>query len=432
MSPQRALLGRMRHLGAADETLLARAREGDSRAFEEVYRRSHDAVFGFCLLRLRDRQAAEDATQEVFIKAAEATTGAVADVNAWLFTIARNVVIDAGRRMKARPLLSPLLADDIGTIAGSADVTAMSALDVPSNVFIALRRLKSRERKALILREFQDRTSREIADEFAMTPGAVDVLLSRARAAFGVAYQQVTEMPFACRQTTESIYRDMGSGLSEDQRRRMDTHLKHCARCALEHRMARAPKMLGGLLGWPWMQQVAEALAHSRLAGLSLPVKAAVGATVMVLAVAPAAVRIPEAGIDPGAPSRQHTLHPSEALGSTGGMRTETGVMAKGRAPQPPVGQALDEQHRNPGIQHVDSEASHFEPTPHYREPTGEHAVMDTAYVEMSAGDEACATEDSTTVTASQDACDFTIASDTHEPLVHDATADSTVDAERR
>lgn len=423
MSPQRAPLGRMRHLGVADETLLARAREGDARSFEELYRRSYDAVFGFCLLRLRDRQAAEDAAQEVFIKASDSTTGAVVDVKAWLFTIARNVVIDAGRRTKARPPLSPLLVEDIDAIAGAADDTAMSALDVPSNVFIALRRLKARERKALILREFQDRSSREIADELAMTPGAVDVLLSRARAAFGIAYQQVTEMPFACRQTTESVYRDIGSGLSENQRRQMDAHLKHCSRCALEHRMARAPKMLGGLFGWPWLQQAAEALTHSRLAGLSLPAKAAVGATMVALAVAPAVVRAPGAGTDLSALSQERTLHSSDVKQYSVGTRTETGVPDTGETIQPIASHVLDEPHE-PGVLHADTETTHLEPAPSHLEPTDAHALTDTAHVEAVADDAPSVADDGTSMTAPQDGHDVTIAPETHDLLLHNADAE--------
>ena len=65
MSSQTTLLGRIRHVGASDETLLDRARQGDTQAFEHLYRRSYDSIFGFCLLRLRSRQAAEDAVRHI-------------------------------------------------------------------------------------------------------------------------------------------------------------------------------------------------------------------------------------------------------------------------------------------------------------------------------------------------------------------------------
>lgn len=371
MSSQTTLLGRIRHVGASDETLLDRARQGDTQAFEHLYRRSYDSVFGFCLLRLRSRQAAEDAAQEVFIRAADATGAPVTDVRAWLLTIARNVVIDAGRRAKARPAPSPLLAEDIDAIGGAGDATALSALDVPANVFIALRRLKTRERTALIEREFQDRSSRQIADGLGMTPGAVDVLISRARASFATAYRQVAEMPFACRQTTELVYRELGSGLTERQCQMMETHLKHCPRCTLEHRMARAPKMLGGLLGLPWLQQAAEALTHSRLAGLSLPAKAAVGAVAVTLAVAPAVIGTTGAGLDIGAGERREITVPAQRLQApAGGARTGSRVAVGGEAP----GRDADsEVHVGVEGMHMESAGSHLEPTSMHREPTGSH-----------------------------------------------------------
>ena len=70
-----------------------------------LYERHVAAVYRYCFSRLGDREAAEDATGEVFLKAlqsiAEFRGGAV---GAWLIVIARNTVVDAVRRR--RPTLS--------------------------------------------------------------------------------------------------------------------------------------------------------------------------------------------------------------------------------------------------------------------------------------------------------------------------------------
>lgn len=249
------VLGRVRRSVASDEQLLSRARQGDVPCFEELYRRHHSAVFGYCLVRLNDRHAAEDAAQEVFARAAMASGQPIERVTSWLFTIARNVLVDATRRRKHDPALL-----DLEALVDAADhapaEAAFSAMDTAPNVFIALRRLPARERRALVLREFQDKTSADIAVELKTRPANVDVIVSRARTAFGRAYAEVADMPFACRQTTEVIYRELGSGVTEQQRDSMQAHLATCPRCMAEYRRAHAPRYLGALapILWPAMR----------------------------------------------------------------------------------------------------------------------------------------------------------------------------------
>lgn len=243
------VVGRVRGALTSDEGLLTRTHNGDVASFEEFYRRNREAIFGFCLLRLKDRQAAEDSAQEVFLRAHAGASGSIANARAWIFTIARNVVVDAVRgRQSAPDILS--LEPAMNAVASVADETAFSALDVTGDIFIALRRLHDRYRRALILREFHDKTSQQIADELGMKPGAVDVLLCRARAAFGRAYAEVADMPSACRQATELIYRESGSGISDHQRQLMQAHIGACPRCTSEHTRANAGLFVGGLLAW--------------------------------------------------------------------------------------------------------------------------------------------------------------------------------------
>lgn len=271
------VVGRVRHAARSDEALLDRAQHGDSACFDELYRRYSAAIFGYCLVRLSDRQAAEDATQEVFLKVHNSSGESVGNARAWLFTVARNVVIDAARRRRATPVHVELEAA-VDTATAVVDENEFSAMDVATNVFIALRRLPARQRRVMILRDFQDRSSQEIADELEMRAGSVDVLMCRARAAFGRAYAEVSEMPLTCRQTTEAIYREMGSGVSEAQRAFVDAHVVSCPRCKAEYSRARSPRVLGGMLPWLWLRVDAMGLTDglNRLRGASAAVSASV------------------------------------------------------------------------------------------------------------------------------------------------------------
>lgn len=297
-----SIIGRVRLSTRTDEHLLARAQQGDAPSFEEVYRRYRSAVFGYCLMRLSDRQAAEDATQEVFLKISDASATPVQNVKAWLFTVARNVIIDTARRKSTAPETTEL-ESVLDSVAFSADETAFSALDVTTNVYIALRRLPTRERHALIYREFHDWPSQRIADEIGTGAGNVDVLLCRARAAFGRAYSEVTDLPLACRQATETIYRELGSGASEHRLRLMNAHMAICPRCRAEHRRSHSPRFLGGFVPWLWLGTQMDGLAQfggrikavagttaARVNGLVLPGWSAPAKATVALAIAATAM----------------------------------------------------------------------------------------------------------------------------------------------
>ncbi len=91
---------------AAEATLVAQARR-DPQAFAALYDRYFDAVYRYCYRRLGSREAAEDATSQVFLQALTALPryregGAF---RSWLFTIAHNVVINRARaRRPSEPL----------------------------------------------------------------------------------------------------------------------------------------------------------------------------------------------------------------------------------------------------------------------------------------------------------------------------------------
>src|SRR6185295_4443431 len=57
------------------ELLVVRARQGDARAFEELYRQHHRRIYALALRLTRDRGRAEELTQDAFVRAWEALAG---------------------------------------------------------------------------------------------------------------------------------------------------------------------------------------------------------------------------------------------------------------------------------------------------------------------------------------------------------------------
>lgn len=86
-----------------DEVLVQAARSGDREAFGLLVSRYRDLVHAFAYARLRNREEAEDAAQEVFVRALEHLPEFRSDrFGAWLMRIARNHCMDILRRRRSR------------------------------------------------------------------------------------------------------------------------------------------------------------------------------------------------------------------------------------------------------------------------------------------------------------------------------------------
>jgi len=87
-----------------DRTLAIRAAGGDAEAFGILYDRHVDAVYRYVFYRVRNDAEAEDVTSDVFMKALRAIPRYQPRQAflAWLYRIARNAVIDRGRRLANR------------------------------------------------------------------------------------------------------------------------------------------------------------------------------------------------------------------------------------------------------------------------------------------------------------------------------------------
>jgi RNA polymerase sigma-70 factor (ECF subfamily) len=85
----------------ADETLYGQAKHGDMRAFDALYARYEACLFGFIMSQVRDRADAEDLFHETFVNALKAPVvrfEGEGGFRAWIYRIARNLVINRSRR----------------------------------------------------------------------------------------------------------------------------------------------------------------------------------------------------------------------------------------------------------------------------------------------------------------------------------------------
>ncbi len=163
---------------ADDDQLIARVASGDRRAFEQLYDRYASTVYGVALRMLGDREVAEDAVQEIFLRVWK-RAGSFDRSRAfapWLFGIAHNYGIDELRRRRARP--QPVYEDDehpvLSEIPDDIDVGEAAVLsDQRRIVREALEQLPEEQRQALMLAYFGGLTQQEIATRLGNPLGTV-------------------------------------------------------------------------------------------------------------------------------------------------------------------------------------------------------------------------------------------------------------------
>ena len=100
----------MAHAELTDGDLIELVGDGDRDAFEELYRRYTRPVLGLALRRLGDRGRAEDALQEAFAaiwRSASSYDPARGQGGAWLYTVARNAIVDGARKRPEPPIEAP-------------------------------------------------------------------------------------------------------------------------------------------------------------------------------------------------------------------------------------------------------------------------------------------------------------------------------------
>jgi RNA polymerase sigma factor (sigma-70 family) len=149
-------------------------------AFRALYERHSSCVFGYCLKWLRSREEAEDAAQTTFFYAMRGLRRGIVPTydEAWLLAIARNVCRNrtaVTRRRAVEVVRDPqLLAESVAAPARSDDLAGLAE---------ALNGLTAAQRRAILLREWQGLSYREIAEELDLSQAAVETLLFRARRA---------------------------------------------------------------------------------------------------------------------------------------------------------------------------------------------------------------------------------------------------------
>ena len=158
------------------ELLRAFVEDQSQSAFAELVGRYADLVYGCCLRQLGDRHAAEDVSQAVFLVLARraGTISAGTPLGGWLFNVARYSATNY-RREEARRRRREAEAAMMNPVIQSKELQA----DVAGVLDDALAALRAREREAVVLRFYGDKSLKEVGGALGISEDAAAQRLSR-------------------------------------------------------------------------------------------------------------------------------------------------------------------------------------------------------------------------------------------------------------
>lgn len=178
----------------ADQEVVAWALSGAEAAYRELVRRYERPVFALIYRMVRDRELAEDLTQDTFVKVLNALEryNPAYKFSSWIFKIANNAAIDHLRRRDvetlsiegaphaATPAQQEATELQVGDAAASP-LELLEARELGGQIERAIAALRPEYRACIILRHLEGRSYEEIAEILGLPLGTVKTYIHRAR-----------------------------------------------------------------------------------------------------------------------------------------------------------------------------------------------------------------------------------------------------------
>jgi RNA polymerase sigma factor (sigma-70 family) len=229
----------------SDDQLVALFRQGDEDAFQVIHERYRQRLFAYARQMLSgSRTDAEDAMQDVFLRAYGALRADDRPVTlrAWLYKVAHNRCIDQLRR----PMPAVVDLFDIARGPSLQDPLEQAERREDLRRLVSdVRRLPDQQRSALLMREMEGLSYKELSEALAVSVPAVKSLLVRARIGL---VEAIEARDTACGDIRLDIAAAIDKGVRASGRARR--HMRECSGCR-EYRTALRGelKQLNGLGG---------------------------------------------------------------------------------------------------------------------------------------------------------------------------------------
>ncbi len=194
-----------------------------ARELDELYRAHAAEIYRYVYAVLGNRADAEDVTQTTFVNALRALERGERPRKPanWLITIAHNLIRQRFRQQQARPH-QVALDRDVPTLEADDDGPSIEDL------VRALQRIPETQREALVLRELEGRSYKEIASILGTSVTALETLVFRARRSLAEELENLV----TCDRAELALSQHSDGRLGRKERRRLIAHLEECPNCA--------------------------------------------------------------------------------------------------------------------------------------------------------------------------------------------------------
>lgn len=164
------------------EKLIEEAKNGDAEALGRLYDLFVDKIYGYVHYKVGNEEEAKDLTENIFLKVLEKIKyyrGGRSSFAAWLFTIARNLIINY---YKERSRSQTVSLNTLSEKQSKIETPEEAALKTFSQemVYQALSQLTEEQQQVIVLRFFSNFSNREIGEIIDKSEGAVKSLQHRA------------------------------------------------------------------------------------------------------------------------------------------------------------------------------------------------------------------------------------------------------------
>ena len=167
---------------AEDTDFITRFKGGDLSGFEELVRKYQDRVYNLCRYMIQDPHDAQDAAQDVFLKAYQNLKAFKPDASlyTWLYRIAVNTCLDYKKKPRPEQAEDESVIDDLASTEPSPEQRYQSK-EIGQAIQAALQKLPEHLRAAIVLKEIEELSYEEIAAVLDTSLGTVKSRISRAR-----------------------------------------------------------------------------------------------------------------------------------------------------------------------------------------------------------------------------------------------------------
>ena len=169
-------------MALAEAELVRRAQAGEQDAFVALYESNYVSVYNYAYYRVHDAAIAGDIAGEVFARMVakiDRFTYTDRPILAWLYTIARNLVVDYQRRQQrqgAEPIYDLLVSREPGPLEQAA--SSLTRRDLSG----ALQHLTDEQQQVILLKFVEGHSNAEVGQRLGKSEGAVKSLQHRALA----------------------------------------------------------------------------------------------------------------------------------------------------------------------------------------------------------------------------------------------------------